>query len=103
MWVELIVSAVLGLQVAPPARPSAEDVGRAYYLFLQARIADSENDVSGAIDSYRQAIALLPDSTTMRLDLAELYVRQNQMDEAEREVRTERRESSAPPRNERPP
>jgi len=87
VWVELIVSAVLGLQVAPPARPSAEDVGRAYYLFLQARIADSENDVSGAIDSYRQAIALLPDSATMRLDLADLYVRQNQMDEAEREVR----------------
>jgi tetratricopeptide (TPR) repeat protein len=85
--VELIVSAVLGLQVAPPARPSAEDVGRAYYLFLQARIADGENDISGAIDSYRQAIALLPDSTTMRLDLAELYLRQNQMDEAEREVR----------------
>ena len=87
MWVELFLTAVLGLQAAPSARPSAEDVGRAYYLFLQARIADGENDLSGAIDNYRQAIAILPDAASMRLDLAELYVRQNQMEDAEREVR----------------
>jgi tetratricopeptide (TPR) repeat protein len=56
-------------------------------LFLQARLANAENDVSGAIDNYRQAIALLPGSAILHLDLADVYVRQNQLDEAEREVR----------------
>ena len=88
MLLELLVSAMLGLQVAPVARPSAEAVGQAYYHFLQARIATGENDVSGAIDNYRQAIALLPGSATLHLDLAELYVRQSQLQEAEREVRS---------------
>jgi tetratricopeptide (TPR) repeat protein len=87
VWPELLVTAVLGVQVAAPAQPSADDVGRAYYHFLQARVADGQNDVSEAIENYRQAIALLPGSAPMHLDLAELYVRQNQMAEAEREVR----------------
>jgi tetratricopeptide (TPR) repeat protein len=62
-------------------------VGRAYYLFLQARLAEDENDLSAAIDHYRQALAILPEAAPVRLDLADLYIRQNQIDEAEREVR----------------
>lgn len=87
MWPELVAAVVIGLQAPAPARPSAEDVGRAYYLFLQAKAAESDNDLSTAIDSYRQAIELLPGSPVIHLDLAELYARQNQMDEAEREAR----------------
>ena len=83
---EVVLSALV-LQAVPAPRPSAEDVGRAYYLFLQARIAEDENDLSTAIDNYRQAIAILPDAAAVRLDLADLYIRQNQIDEAEREVR----------------
>ena len=86
MLLEVLVTAFV-LQAAPAARPSAEDVGRAYYLFLQARIAEDENDLSAAIDHYRQALAILPAAAAARLDLADLYIRQNQIDEAEREVR----------------
>jgi tetratricopeptide (TPR) repeat protein len=89
VWTELVISTLIVLQGAGalPAQPSAEQIGRAYYLFLQARIADNDNDLSSAIDSYRQALEILPDSAGIRLDLADVYVRQHQMVEAEREVR----------------
>jgi tetratricopeptide (TPR) repeat protein len=74
-------------QAAPASPPSADTVGRAYYHFLQARTLEGDNDISGAIDNYRQAIALLPGAATLRVELARLHERQNQPAAAEREVR----------------
>jgi tetratricopeptide (TPR) repeat protein len=74
---------LLALQSAPPAPPSAEALGRAYYLFLQARTLEGTNDVAGAIDSYRQALELVPGSAVIHLELASLYYRQNQLTDAE--------------------
>ena len=74
-------------QPAAPAPPSADAVGRAYFEFLRARSQEVNNDVSGALASYREAIALLPDSAALRVELATLHTRLNQMPAAEREAR----------------
>jgi tetratricopeptide (TPR) repeat protein len=83
----LLAALVMAQQPAPTAAPaSPETVANAYFQFLQARTLEGEDDISGAIDSYRQAIALLPDSAALRIELASLYARQGQIPDAEREV-----------------
>jgi len=82
----LLLAAVLTAQAPAPATPSADELGRAYYLYLQGRVQEDANDVAGAIDSYRQASVLLPRSAEIRTALATLYARQNQMTDARREA-----------------
>jgi tetratricopeptide (TPR) repeat protein len=84
----ILAALLIAQQPATPAAASADAVANAYYQFLQARTLEGENDISGAIDSYRQAIALLPDSAVLRIELASLYARQGQIPDAEREVTT---------------
>ncbi|MCC7008759.1 MAG: tetratricopeptide repeat protein [Acidobacteria bacterium] len=82
----LIFAALLSLQSPPQASPAAEQVGRGYYYFLQGLALESANDVPAAIECYRQASQLLPKSPEIRAALAGLYVRQDQLGEAEREA-----------------
>ena len=87
MFAPLITVLIVALQGGSTGPRTPDEVGRGYYLFLQARTLESENDISGAIDSYRKAIELLPASAVLRVELAHLHLRQNQIPEAEREVR----------------
>jgi tetratricopeptide (TPR) repeat protein len=66
---------------APPDQPS-DDVGRAYYLFIQGRQLEGRNDIEGAIVSYRQALDILPQAAVIRVELAGLYAQQGQIQEA---------------------
>lgn len=83
----LVVAASLALQSPQPTPPAAEQIGRGYYLFLQGLSQQAANDLAGAIESYRQASVVLPRSPEILAQLAELYARQDQLVDAEREAR----------------
>jgi tetratricopeptide (TPR) repeat protein len=67
----------LGLAIAPvqAASPSADDVARAYYFFLQGLAAEGRDD-SNAIVNYRQALQILPDNAAIHVQLAAAHARQ---------------------------
>src|SRR5687768_10490831 len=80
----VLLTVALAAQTAP--QPSTEAAGRAYFLFLQGRALAEDDDVAGAIDRYRQAIALLGDSSDLRAEIAQLHARENRMTEARTEA-----------------
>jgi tetratricopeptide (TPR) repeat protein len=84
----LLLAAVVLVQSASssPAPPSTEALGRAYDLFLQGLVQEKNDELSGAIDSFRRAIALLPGDGVIHAQLAGLYARQNQIAEARKEA-----------------
>ena len=69
----------------PPA-PSVQDVGQAYYLFLEAQSLADADDPAGAIARYRQALALLGDSAEIRVEIANIHARQGEIAEARAEA-----------------
>jgi tetratricopeptide (TPR) repeat protein len=68
---------------APPqaGNESADRVAQAYDQFLRAHLIEDE-DVEGAITSYKRAMALDPTSASIPADLADLYMRENRSAEA---------------------
>jgi len=81
--------ALLSAQAPAPAAaaaPDADALGRAYYLFLQGRVLDAQDDLAGAIASYRDAIKILPASADIHAELADLFARQNQASDARTEA-----------------
>jgi tetratricopeptide (TPR) repeat protein len=73
-----------GVRAGPPA--PAEDVGRAYFLFLEGQSLADADDMPGAIARYRQAIELLGDSGEIRAELANIHARQGNIAEARAEA-----------------
>ena len=82
----LVLVAGLAVQNAPaptPAAPaSADALGQAYFLFVQALALENRGDVTGAIAAYRKAIEAAPNSADVRAELAELFARENRAGEA---------------------
>ncbi|MEO7191150.1 MAG: tetratricopeptide repeat protein [Vicinamibacterales bacterium] len=76
----LLFTISLLLQAAPPS--ATDRVGDAYWYFLQARSLDGADDVAGAIDKCKQALAILPQSADLYAELSSLYARQRAMPEA---------------------
>jgi tetratricopeptide (TPR) repeat protein len=79
-----LLAVALAVQTAPP--PSADAAGRAYFLFMQARSLAESEDLTAAIERYRQALALVGDSSDVRTDLAMAYARLNRATEAREEA-----------------
>ena len=71
-------------QKAPPA--GTADAG-AYHQFMVGRYLESEGDVQGAVKAYTEATRLDPKSAELRAELASLYARGNQFDEAMKNAR----------------
>ncbi len=71
-------------QKAPPA--GTADAG-AYNQFMVGRYLESEGDVQGAIKAYTEATRLDPKSAELRAELASLYARGNQFEEAMKNAR----------------
>lgn len=80
----VLLTVALAAQTAPA--PSTEAVGRAYFLFLQGRSLAEDDNVTAAIERYRQALALLGDSSDLRTEIAQLHARENRMTEARTEA-----------------
>jgi tetratricopeptide (TPR) repeat protein len=68
------------------AAPTAEQLGRAYALFLQGQALDDQDDLSGAAARYRQALELVPGSAEIRAELAGVLARQGEAEPAQREA-----------------
>jgi tetratricopeptide (TPR) repeat protein len=66
---------------APPPPQSAPPSGAAWYEFLLARHHESRGDTDAAIAAYKRAAELDPASAEIPSALAELYARQNKVDE----------------------
>lgn len=82
----VLLVALLAMQGPAPTRLPAEDLGRAYFLFLQGRSLEGADEIAAAIDSYRQAAVLLPGNPEIHAALANLYAGQGQLAEARREA-----------------
>jgi predicted Zn-dependent protease len=80
----LLLIVALVSQGAPA--PSTDQVGQAYYLYMQGRVLDDANDLSGAAEKYRAALALLPDAAELRAELAGIYAQQGKFDDAQTEA-----------------
>ena len=78
-----LLTLTLAVQTAPA--PSADTVARAYSLFLQGRSL-AESDAQTAIARFREALTLLGDSADIRVELATLYARRNQVADARTEA-----------------
>jgi tetratricopeptide (TPR) repeat protein len=81
------------LVVAPPmaqaqsaaaasSRPPADGAGEAYYRFVLGRHFESEGDIDRAIEAYRTAARLDPQSAEIPAELAGLYARQGRLEDA---------------------
>jgi tetratricopeptide (TPR) repeat protein len=68
-----------GRQAAPQA---ADPVAEAYAQFLIGHRLEDEEDIDGAIAAYKRAMALDPQAAEIVAELADLYMRQNRMQEA---------------------
>jgi tetratricopeptide (TPR) repeat protein len=77
----LLVTAVAAQAGASVAVPT-DALGQAYFLFLQGRLREGRDDLTGAIDNYRQALEILPDATDIRVELASAYARRGQLADA---------------------
>jgi tetratricopeptide (TPR) repeat protein len=80
----LLLTLALSAQNAPAATP--EQIGQAYYLYMQGRMLDESDDLKGAADKYRQALQLLPDAAELRAELAGIYAQQGELEQAEAEA-----------------
>jgi len=75
--------AALALQNAPALpTPPPEKVADAYTQFLLAHHLDENDDTAGAIAAYKRAMALDPTGADIAAELAGVYLRQNQFEEA---------------------
>ena len=72
----------LSLLFQTPAAPTTEQVGRAYFLFLQGRAFDQADQLEQAIARYREALQIIPDAAEIHAELANLYARQERIADA---------------------
>jgi len=87
MVITLLLSASLVAQAgAPPtaaaSSPTTEQLGQAYYLFLQGRALEGNGDVAGAIATYKKVLELTPKAADVHAELAGLHARQGNAREA---------------------
>src|SRR5262245_66566173 len=66
-------------QTAPAQSPN---VGEAYAQFLLGHHLEEDDDVDGAVAAYKRAMALDPTAADITAQLASLYLRQNNIQEA---------------------
>ncbi len=71
-----------GSAAAPAAPPPAGKIAEAYAQFLLARHYEGEDDLDAAIAAYKRAIELDPLAADLPAELAALYLRQNEAQEA---------------------
>lgn len=81
----LAVALMLQSPPVPPAGP-ADTVGEAYYLFLQAQALEENDDFDGAVDLYREALALVPTAAGIHAELAGVYAQQGDLTRARAEA-----------------
>lgn len=78
-----LVEAGQARRPAPPVAQQAPDAtGEAYDQFLRAHMLEDE-DVDAAITAYKRAMTLDPAASAIPADLADLYMRENRLPEAE--------------------
>ena len=80
----LILTVFLLAQGAPAA--STDQLGQAYFLYIQGRQLDDSDDLPGAAAKYRQALELLPYAAELRAELAGIYAQQGEFDQAQAEA-----------------
>jgi tetratricopeptide (TPR) repeat protein len=65
-----------------PTTPSVDPVAEAYAQFMMAHRLEDDNDIDGAVAAYKRAMTLDPQAADVVAELADLYLRQNRMQEA---------------------
>jgi predicted Zn-dependent protease len=80
----LLLLVALAAQRAPA--PSTDQVGQAYFLYIQGRALDDNDDLPAAAAKYKQALELLPNSAELRAELAGIYAQQGAFAEAQAEA-----------------
>lgn len=80
----LLLLVALAAQRAPA--PSTDQVGQAYFLYIQGRALDDNDDLPAAAAKYKQALELLPNSAELRAELAGIYAQQGAFDDAQAEA-----------------
>lgn len=89
MLSHLLIAVALVGQAGPAApAPSSETLSQAYFLFLQARELEDQNDIDGAIAAYRRAAELYPQAAEIHAELALTFGRRGSADEALKEADT---------------
>ncbi len=78
----LAPGAIAQAQPPAPEPPGLDDRAAAYHAFMLARSLEREGEIEEAIDAYRQAAGLDPGAGGIWAELAGLYARRNQPDEA---------------------
>jgi tetratricopeptide (TPR) repeat protein len=90
MWLlNTLLAAVVVAQTgpgAPEARVPTDKLSQAYALFLEARELEDANSTDAAIATYRRAAELAPQAAEIRAEIALLYARLRNVDEAFREA-----------------
>ena len=69
-------------QSAESERPGLEDRAAAYHAFMLGRSLEGVDDLDGAVAAYTQATQLDPNASGIWAELAALYARRNQPEEA---------------------
>jgi len=77
---------LLALTAQTASVPTVEQVGQAYFLYIQGRAFDDSDDLPAAAERYKQALALLPNSAELRAELAGIYAQQGAFDDAQAEA-----------------
>lgn len=87
MLVHLLVSMLVALQAPSTPAPAAgrDAVAEAYYLFIQGQSSEDE-DLAGAAERYRAALALAPAAAGIRAELAGVYAQQGDLMRAREEA-----------------
>ena len=83
----LLFFALAGGQGAAAAPPPPDALGQAYYLFIQGRLLENQDDLPGAVNRYQQALTLLPNSAPLRAELANVFARIGRLDDAQDEAK----------------
>ena len=78
----LLLSLLLSLLLQAPVVPTTEQVGRAYFLFLQGRAFDQADQLDQAMARYHEALQIMPDAAEIHAELANLYARQDKIADA---------------------
>jgi tetratricopeptide (TPR) repeat protein len=76
-----LASAGQGGRQGTSAKP-ADPVAEAYAQFMLGHRLEDEENIDGAIAAYKRAMALDPQAAEIVAELADLYMRQNRMQEA---------------------
>ncbi|MGE3843988.1 MAG: tetratricopeptide repeat protein [Vicinamibacterales bacterium] len=83
----ILAALLVAVQVAPAPPPRVPPLvsgprSEAYYEFLRGRFLEGEGQVEPAIEAFKNAARLDPDSADIPAELGALYARQNRSDDA---------------------